>query len=310
MKIYCSAGLSSFFEAFNNCKDPKFIGARGGGFLLSNGVITEVNVEPAKENSIKVYINDVYTKNALTSKKAAQNILQLINKRFKVIIKHKIDVPIAAGFGTSAAGALTTSIALSKALGLNLSLNEVGMIAHKTEIECKTGLGTVPPLIYGGGCVITIKPGGPGVAIIKRIPIKPGLKLVSGVFKTVETKSFLSKAKLKEINKVGRKTLKRILDNPCLENFLEAAKQFAIETKLASERVLKLINAVEKAGALGAAQNMIGEGVHSIVEKNDLPMVLTIFKKFIPSNQIILSDLSLNPIKILEENLISVKLKA
>ncbi len=300
MKVYCSAGLSSFFEAFNNCADSRFIGARGGGFILANGVTTEAKVKPAKENFIEVYINGVYAKNALTSKRAAQYILQMVNEPFRVVIKHKIDVPIAAGFGTSAAGALTTTIALSKILGLNLNLNEVGMIAHKAEIECKTGLGGIPPLIYGKGCVITVKPGGPGVAVIKRIPVKPGLKLISGVFDAIETKVFLSNTRLEEINKVGRETLMKILENPCLENFLEAAKQFAIKTKLASERVLKLINAVEKAGALGAAQNMIGEAVHSIVEENDLSIVLSIFKKFIPSNQLVLTELSLDPIKILE----------
>ncbi|MBS7655847.1 hypothetical protein KEJ50_05035 [Candidatus Bathyarchaeota archaeon] len=300
MKVYCPSGLSSFFEAFNNGEDFKFIGARGGGFLLSRGVITEVTVEPAKQNFIEVHINNEYTPNALTSKKAALNILQLINKPFKVIIKHKIDVPIAAGFGTSAAGALTTSIALSKILGLNLSLNEAGMIAHKAEIDCKTGLGTVSGLTSGGGCVLIIKPGGPGIAAIRKIPVKQSFKLVSGVFKPIKTKAFLSKAKLKEINKVGRETLIKILDNPCLENFLESAKQFAIKTKLVSERVLKLIDAAEKSGALGAAQNMIGEGVHAIVEEKDLPMVLAAFKKFMPSNKIILSDLSLTSVKIME----------
>jgi|YelNatPaOPRAMG01_1025707.scaffolds.fasta_scaffold52017_3 pantoate kinase len=308
MKVYCSAGLSSFFEAFNNGGDPKFIGARGGGFILANGVTTEVTVEPTEENFIEVYINGVYTENALTSKRTAQHILQLVNEPFRVVIKHKIDVPIAAGFGTSAAGALTTAIALSKTLGLNLSLNEAGMIAHKAEIECKTGLGTVPPLIYGKGCVITVKPGGPGVAVIKRIPVKSDLKLISGVFETIKTEAFLSKARLEDINKVGRETLMRILENPCLENFFEAAKLFAIKTKLTSERVLKLINAVEKAGALGAAQNMIGEGVHSIVEENDAPTILAIFKKFMPVNQLVLTKLSLDPIKILEEP-IAVKLR-
>ncbi|MBS7658016.1 MAG: hypothetical protein QW476_02260 [Candidatus Bathyarchaeia archaeon] len=307
MKVHCAAGLSSFFEAFNNGGDAKFIGARGGGFLLNNGVTTEVTIEPAKENVIEVYINGVYVENAVTSKRAAQYILQLINTPLKVIIKHRIDVPIAAGFGTSAAGALTTSIALSKILDLNLSLNEIGMIAHKAEIECKTGLGTVPPLIYGSGCVITVKPGGPGVAVIKKIPIKPNLKLIAGVFKTIKTELFLSKIKLEEVNKVGKETLTKILEEPSLENFLEASKQFAIKTKLASEKVLKLINAVEKAGALGAAQNMIGEAVHSIVEEEDAATVLSVFKKFIPTNQIILTGLSLNPITILEDKHITVE---
>lgn len=52
---------------------------------------------------------------------------------------------------------------------------------------------------------------------------------------------------------------------------------------------------------------MIGEAVHSIVEEEDIASVLSIFKKFIPTNQIILTDLSLNPITILEDKHITVE---
>ncbi|MEM3755191.1 MAG: GHMP kinase, partial [Candidatus Bathyarchaeia archaeon] len=72
-------------------------------------------------------------------------MLRLTDRGFKITIKHDIGVPIGAGFGTSGAGALTTCLALSKAFGLNLSINDLGMIAHRAEIECKTGLGTVAP---------------------------------------------------------------------------------------------------------------------------------------------------------------------
>jgi pantoate kinase len=299
-KAYSPAGLSSFFKAYNNY-DFRLTGAKGGGFLLAQGIETDVIVKPSKKNLIKVYINGVYAWNAITSRKAAQYTLNLASESFEVTIKHKIDVPIAAGFGASGAGALTTALALSKILNLKLSMEEVGMIAHKAEIECKTGLGTVPPLISGGGCVITVKPGGPGIAVIKRIPIKHNLKLVSGVFKPIKTKNILiSKAKLEEINKAGEKALENILADPCLENFFESAKKFAIESKLTTKRVLKLINEAEDSGAIGAAQNMIGEAVHAVMDEEALAKVLAAFKKFMPYNQIIVTELSLDPVKLID----------
>lgn len=301
-KAYSPAGLSSFFEARNGfSQDPISMGARGGGFLLTKGVTTEVTAEPSERNEVEVYINGLYSRNASTSRRAAQYVLELVGEPFKVTIKHEIEVPIAAGFGTSGAGALTASLALSKIFNLNLSVEEVGAIAHKAEIECKTGLGTVPPLISGGGCVVTVKPGGPGRAAIKKIPVKPGLKLISGVFKAIETKrALLSRAGLEKINKAGERALERILADPCLENFLESAKNFAIESELATDRVLKLIKEVEKAGALGAAQNMIGEAVHAVIEEDNLTRVLTAFKKFIPKDRIIVAEISQDPAKPLD----------
>ncbi|MEM2896878.1 MAG: hypothetical protein QXG01_04825 [Candidatus Bathyarchaeia archaeon] len=306
-KAYSPAGLSSFFEVCdrdehgNRLKDFRLIGARGGGFLLNPGIMTEVNAELSNKNVIEVYINGRYAPNAITSRKVAQYVLALMDKRFKTVIKHKISVPIAAGFGTSGAGALTTSLALSKVFGLDLSTNELGMIAHRAEIECKTGLGTVAPLISGSGCVVTVKPGGPGIAIVEKIPLNPNLKLVSGIFSTVQTKEILlAKTKLEIINKAGRRALEKILNDPCLENFLEACKDFAIESKLVTEKTLRLIREVENSEAIGAAQNMIGEAVHAVVDRKDLNEVFEVFKKFLPDERIIISEFSFEPAKLIE----------
>ena len=92
------------------------------------------------------------------------------DRAFDVTVNHRVDVPIGAGFGSSAAGALTTSLALSNALDLHLTYNQLGRIAHVAEVQCKTGLGTVGPLMLGG-CVLTVEPGAPGTSIIDRIPI-------------------------------------------------------------------------------------------------------------------------------------------
>jgi len=65
------------------------------------------------------------------------------------------------------------------------------MIAHKAEIECKTGLGTVVPLTVGG-FILTVKPGGPGYALIDRIPISPDYRLIVGFCGSIYTKEVLT----------------------------------------------------------------------------------------------------------------------
>jgi len=180
-------------------------------------------------------------------------------------------------------------LALSKALGLNLTYNQLGRIAHVTEVKCKTGLGTVGPLMLGG-CIITLEPGAPGIAIIDRIPITTDYAVVAGVFGPILTREVLSsKEKRLAVNKWGRKTLEKILSEPSLENFLACCWEFAQKTGFATERVRTLVKLAEKAGAIGAAQNMVGEAVHALTTLENAENVAQAFKQVLPENKIIVA---------------------
>jgi pantoate kinase len=74
---------------------------------------------------------------------------------------------------------------------------------------------------------------------------------------------------------------------------MQSCKHFAIETGLATQRVKKLMNKVEKAGAVGAAQNMLGEAVHALVKKNKVKNAVKAFEKVLPQEKIIVSEVSL-----------------
>ncbi|HVP92846.1 MAG TPA: hypothetical protein VMS94_03795, partial [Acidobacteriota bacterium] len=134
-KAFSPAGISSFFEICDTTPDGKPItnlervGARGGGFGTQRGVTTEVHVSETKTNDIRVFINGKNAPEAETTKTVVQSLLGNVSGRYHVIVKHDVEIPIGAGFGSSAAGALTTALALSKALGLNLTYNQLGKIA-------------------------------------------------------------------------------------------------------------------------------------------------------------------------------------
>jgi nitrogen regulatory protein PII-like uncharacterized protein len=83
--------------------------------------------------------------------------------------------------------------------------------------------------------------------------------------------------------------MRGILANPCLENFLRNCKAFAIQSGLASTRVKELIDDAEKAGAIGASQNMIGEAVHAIVKDTNLKKVHEAFKSYLSEEKIVVS---------------------
>ncbi|MEM2319322.1 MAG: hypothetical protein QXW82_01040 [Candidatus Bathyarchaeia archaeon] len=304
-KAYSPAGISSFFEICdtmpdgNPILDPEKIGARGGGFGIQKGVTTQVTVAEADENSIKIFINGQRAPEAETTKTVVQMLLEKVDGKYNVEVKHKVEVPIGAGFGSSAAGALTAALALSKALDLKLTYNQIGRIAHVAEVKCKTGLGTVGPLMIGG-CIITLEPGAPGTAIIDRIPISSDYVVVAGVFGPIPTKQVLSSTEKRlAVNQWGRKTLERILSEPSLENFLACCREFAEKTGFMTERVHKLIKAAEGAGAIGAAQNMVGEAVHALATCENAEKVAQAFKRVLPEKNVLVARVDLQGARLL-----------
>ena len=304
-KAFCPGGLSSFFEICDTdpngkpIKDLEKIGARGGGFGLQKGVTTHVTVSEATTNKIQILINEKNAPEAETTRTVAQALLAKAEDTYAINIKHEIAVPIGAGFGSSAGGALGTALAMSRALGLNLTYNQLGRIAHVAEIKCKTGLGTVGPMMLGG-CILTVEPGGPGIAVIDRLPITEDYAIVAGVYGPTPTKSILSSPDRRSaVNRWGRKTLENILSEPSLENFMTCCLDFAEKTGSMTKRLRALVKLTEKAGAIGAAQNMVGEAIHALTTTENAENVVQAFKQVLPRKQILVSKIDLQGAKLI-----------
>jgi len=294
-KAFAPAAISSFFEIHytqsgKSTAQIERIGAVGGGFGLQKGVYTQVTVTEADKNAVIVSINGEVNR-AKTTTHTAKILLSHTNRRYHVQVDHTIEVPIGMGFGTSAGGALTTGLALREILALPLTYNQIGTIAHKAEIQCLTGLGTVSSLTFSGGCVLVVEPGAPGICKIDRIPINPDYVIVVGYYPAqIPKKSVLSSPeKKREISRHGKKTLATILSEPCLANFLNCCWDFAQKTHLATDGICKLVAAAKKAGAIGAAQNMIGQAVHAVVDEKNAWAVEEAFREILPQNQVFTS---------------------
>lgn len=306
-KAFAPGAISSFFEIRdtqngNPITDLERMGAIGGGFGLEKGVHTKVTVQEAEKNSIDVFVNSKLVAEARTSKKVAETLLSKTNKKYSVIIEHQVAVPIGAGFGTSAGGALTAGLALKQALELPLTYNQIGKIAHIAEIECQTGLGTVSALSFSGGCVLVVEPGAPGICQIDRIPITPNYMIVAGFFqsKTPKKPVLSSPEKKKQINLYGRKTLQAILAKPSLENFLDSCWEFSQKAGFATENVHKIVDLAKKNGAVGAAQNMLGEAVHALVLEENVDQLAEAFKQVLPTQQVIVSKVDFQGARLLK----------
>jgi pantoate kinase len=297
-KAFAPGAISSFFE-IHDTKDNKPIvdlekvGAVGGGFGLAKGVTTTVRAEEAGKIGVKVFINSKPAKKAKTTTCVIQRLLSKTTTNYNVTVEHQIEVPVGTGFGTSAGGALTAGLALKEALGLPLTYNQIGRIAHVAEIQCQTGLGTVSSLTFSGGCVLVVEPGAPGICQIDRIPMTPDYMVVAGFFKSrISKKSVLSSPQKKwEINRYGKKTLEAILDEPSLENFLDCCWEFSQKAGFTTENIRQLVKSAKRAGAVGAAQNMIGEAVHAVVHEENAGSVAEAFKQTLSPKQVIVSKI-------------------
>ena len=298
-QAFSPSGISSFFEICDTTPEgqpipeQEKVGARGGGFGIQRGTTTEVTVSESKTSETHIFINGQETLQAETTETVVRVLLEKVESAYRVLVKHIVQVPIGAGFGTSAAGALNTALALSRALDLNLTYNQLGQIAHIAEVKCKTGLGTVGPLMLGG-CILTTEPGAPGVARIDRIPIPPDYAIVAGVYGSTPTKEVLSSPEKRcQINKWGRTTLEAILSNPSLENFMTCCLNFASKTGFMTERLMDLVRLAKKAGAVGAAQNMVGEAIHALTTLENAEKVVQAFKHALPEEKILVAKIDL-----------------
>ena len=296
-KAFAPAAISSFFEICSKSRNSKAIvdleraGARGGGFGLQKGVSTQVTVSTAKISRIRVAINGKAAPEAKTTIATLQALLAKVDGKYDISVKHKIEVPVGAGFGTSAGGAITAGLALKEALNLPLTENQIGKVAHIVEIQCKTGLGTVTPLTVGGRCIIVLEPGAPGIGVIDRIPLSSEYVMVCGIF-GAKSKTVLSTPAIHpKINVWGRKTLKTILAEPSVENFLASCWLFGQKAGFATNRVRQLVSLACEAGAVGAAQNMIGEAVHALVLEEKAAAVAEAFKRVLPMECVLVSKL-------------------
>jgi len=294
---FSPAGISSFFEILDRrpdgrpFKDLSCAGARGGGFVISRGVLTRVRLKRAKKSRVSVRINGRAANHARTTISAVMRLLQISGERYGVAVEHHVEVPIGAGYGASAAGSLSAALAFSDCADLGMSVNEVGQIVHEAEIVNGTGLGTVAPILTGG-FILTKKSGGPGIAVIDRLPISQRLRVVSACLGPISTKKVLRSEDLRrKVNALGRETFRSIVTDLRPINFMRASKKFAYGLGLMSPQTAQLIELMETAGAIGATQNMLGQAVHAIADEDVARRVLLAVKRRFPKAQAFLSSL-------------------
>ncbi|MEM1943090.1 MAG: hypothetical protein QXO30_02910 [Candidatus Caldarchaeum sp.] len=292
-RIKTPTPLSSIFspkvvESGRLRDDPDRVGARGGGFSFFPGVDTDVEVAEDGDGVV-VEVNGV-----AASFPPAERAVELARKAYglqgRVIVRHRIHVPIATGFGTSAASALSVALALSHLAGKPMTLRQAIKLAHYVELDCRTGLNSEAG--FGKtGLVLVLREGGPDYSLTDEIPLPSRCKLVAVVAGQMPTPdAFPSTERLVQLEMVGDMFIDKIVQNPTPDNFLTQSKAFAERAGLVSRDVHEVFTVMEKLPTIGFAQNMVGRAVHALVYEEDVEKVVATLRKQFPHYTTIVGD--------------------
>jgi pantoate kinase len=278
-QAFAPGHLTGLFQICTEGNDPLYWGARGSGVSLTKGVLTEVTVEPSERPTHDIYINDEPVIDAYVSEDVLSKYSNYVIDAHDVTIKHIIDTPITAGFGSSGGGALSLSLALNEAFETGLTRIEAAQMAHLAEIECKTGLGSVFAAEKGGFGVL-YEPGAPGIGKGILFEDTSDLAVVYVYYGPIHTKSALSNPDLvRKINQLGRTYVDELYKELTPERFMYYSRKFTDHVGLATKRIRSLFKEMDRYGLTFTMANF-GEVAFSLQHREKAEEAARILREF------------------------------
>ncbi|TFH19288.1 hypothetical protein E4H04_00610 [Candidatus Bathyarchaeota archaeon] len=244
-KAFAPGHLTGLFQICTEGNDPLRWGARGSGVSLTRGVTTHVTSEPSGRPTHDIYINDEQVIDAYVSEYVLSKYQTYLIQPMNITIRHTINTPLTAGFGSSGGGALSLSLALNEALQIGLSSIDAAQIAHIAEIECKTGLGSVFAAVNGGFGVL-YEPGAPGIGKGILMQDTSDLAVVYVYYGPISTKDALSNPELvKKMSQLGRTYVDELYKELTAERFMYYSRKFTDHVGLATKRIKDLFKQMD-----------------------------------------------------------------
>jgi len=256
--------ITGFFEIHLNESDPLKCGSRGAGFCIDKGTKTAVNIEPANAQSVKIKINGKPAPTADTSRRVVD--LMLGSEPYAVDIDCALELPEAQGMGISGAGALGTAIAIDSALNLNSGRDEIVAVAHRAEVESRTGLGDVIAQSRGG-LEMRTAPGAPPHGQITVQTWEEEVLLVVFDPPLITKQILMDPERKSTINQIGGGMLEVFKNDLTPKRFLRLSREFTMRSGLASKSVIDALRKMPP--EYTAAMAMLGNTIFIIGEDLD-----------------------------------------
>ena len=285
----CGAHITLLFTIDDSSEDPVYQGSRGAGICLKDGVEAIAKGEKGSGEMIVRFKNGEY------NSRMYQDVLSELVEEIPEIgdLDWELDIimslPTSQGFGMSASGAVASSMAIQRAIGIphEECVRRSFLVAHIVERKRSSGLGDTTALSSGGverrvaaGSPFSgsLLDNGPGVSQgwSVEIPI-----LISWKEKTGRhTSSYIdSEDWRRKICLAGEQAMDRIAKGEWKEHrwpeLIEESLRFSSESGLEMDASrLKIIESVNKAidssgfsDSLSAMLCMLGESV--VIVPND-----------------------------------------
>lgn len=250
-KAFCPGHITGLFQV---CQDEDVIacGSRGAGLSISLGVISEVEVSDGS-GKVDIWLNGLKAEAPVTE----HAVRQLLKDRpLDVKVRNELQLPVAQGFGTSAAGSLSAAWALAELL--DVPHNEAYVAAHVAELANRTGMGDVSGIMRGG-IEVRCKAGLPPRGQVERL--NGHMELVLAVVgPSIPTAEKLSSPEVRDqVNAAGKGRVDQLMEQPTLENLFRLSNEFMEESGLSTPEVRRAVWEAKKWG--WASQSMIGNSV-------------------------------------------------
>lgn len=279
--------VTGLFEIHDESQDLARRGSRGAGFCLAQGAISYVEVEPADEMDVRIAL-DKEEQDAPVTRDAVIRLLkeavgdarvplnrdapQGSRARIRVRVHTELQLPVSQGFGMSAAGALSATLALARCLRMGRST--ALLAAHAADASQRSGLGDVVGAAHGGFEIRTA-PGVPPYGTTRSF-VGYGDAVLCVVDGPLETRRILSDPERRStVNAAGARAMGTLLASPSLDVFLEASQRFAQESGLLTPAIERAVDACSPYGR--ASMSMLG---HSVFAFGNAPKLAAALKPF------------------------------
>lgn len=265
-KAYSPGHVTGFFEPQSSViisEDELKRGSKGVGFCIDRGILTTVRIFEANTSSYDIMVSGYPSGSNEVSKWVIRYFLNLVDRPLHISVTHDTDIPIGFGLGASGAGALSLSYALNEALELGMTRESASQIAHKAEIICKTGLGTVMSEFTGGFDIRTAS-GAPGIGSVRKIPVT-NYKAIILCIAPISTKMVLSSDEDRQfLSELGGKMMQRFIGTPTIDNFLRISYEFSDSIRFIDNKCRLGMKLLRSAG-FGCGVALFGKTIFTLV---------------------------------------------
>jgi pantoate kinase len=243
---FAPANISLVFETYD-AEPPHERGSLGVGITLTEGVRVRVRRQSGERHAILVA-------GEAWEFPTVRTVLESLSP-VPLAVEIEAAFPFGCGFGMSGASALAAAFAVNQLLSLNRGRTELGMIAHRAEVQHATGLGDVGGQFNGG---IMIKRRKFDPLAVEQLPVPPQT-LHCRIFGPIHTPDVInSREKLLHINRAGRAAMQQITaegSGLTMDELLGISRKFAGDSGLLQSQRLR--DAIDSAAAAGHAATMI-----------------------------------------------------